>query len=208
MKMMTAEQAAEAAKGLTFEKVWAAMMKSERKWEKYRKESDRKWKESMEESRREWKEQMKELSKNLGGIGNSLGDLTESMFRNELWKKFSDIGIPVTKQCENLLFSDHDKRVLTEVDVFMENGDCAIAVEIKASLKKEHVDAHLKRIEIIRRYMDERGDKRKLLGAVAGGSVAKEVMEHAREQGLYVVLQNGESVSIVAAPEGFNAREW
>jgi len=226
MKMMTAEQAAKAAKGLTFEKVWAAMMKSEQRMEEYNRkwkermeesnrewkeqmaESDREWKEQMAESDRKWKEQMKELSKNIGGISNSLGDLTESMFRHELWKKFKEIGIPVTCQSSDKEFSDHDGRILAEVDIFMENGDCVIAVEIKTRLKMEHVDAHLKRIEIIRRYMDERGDKRKLFGAVAGGSVPKKVMGHAQEQGLYVILQNGESVSIADAPQGFKAREW
>ena len=95
-----------------------------------------------------------------------------------------------------------------EVDVFMENGDCAVAVEIKTRLKMEYVDAHLKRIEIVRQYMDERGDKRKLFGAVAGGSVPEKVVKSAREQGLYVILQNGESVSIADAPQGFKAREW
>ena len=204
MEIITAEQAAEAAKGLTFEKVWAVLMEDRLRMEESRQE----WKKSMEESRREWKEQMAELSKNLGGIGNSLGDLTESMFRNDLWKKFKDIGIPVTKQSENAKFCDHDGRVLTEVDVFMENGECVIAVEIKTNLKMEYVDNHLKRIEIVRRYMDERGDKRKLFVAVAGGTVTKEVMEYAQEQGLYVVLQNGESVSIADAPQGFKVREW
>jgi len=95
MKMMTAEQAAKAAKGLTFEKVWAAMMKSGQRMEGYN---------------REWKEQIKELSKNFGGFSNSPGDLTESMFRNELWKKFKDIGIPVTTQSENAKFYDQDDR--------------------------------------------------------------------------------------------------
>ena len=95
-----------------------------------------------------------------------------------------------------------------EVDVFMENGDCAVAVEIKTRLKMEYVDAHLKRIEIVRQYMDERGDKRKLFGAVAGGSVPEEVVKSAQEQGLYVILQNGDSVSIADAPQGFKAREW
>ena len=197
MKMMTAEQAAEAAKGLTFEKVWAAMMESERKWEK-----------SMAESKLEWKKQMADLSKNLGGIGNSLGDLTEAMFINELWNKFSDIGIPVTRQSEHMKFGDRNKRVLAEVDLFIENGDCAIAVEIKTKMETEFVKDHLERIEIVRRYLDERGDKRKLLGAIAGGIVPENVMKYAHKHGLYVVVQNGESVSIADAPKGFKAREW
>ena len=204
MKTMTAKQAAEAAKGLTFEKVWAAMMKSERELKEYRKESDRR----MEESFKRMEKTVADLSKNLGGISDSLGDLTESMFRNELWKKFSDIGIPVTGQCSNKEFRDHNKRVLTEVDVFMENGDCVIAVEIKTKLKIKDVNEHLKRIEIVRRDLDGRGDKRKIFGAVACGSVTPKVMEHAQEKGLYVVVQNGESVSIADAPQGFKVREW
>jgi len=193
MKMMTAEQAAEAAKGLTFEKVWAAMMKSEQR---------------MDESFKRMEKTVADLSKNLGGIGNSLGDLTEAMFINELWNKFSDIGIPVTRQSEHMKFGGRNKRVLAEVDLFIENGDCAIAVEIKTKMETEFVKDHLERIEIVRRYLDERGDRRKLLGAIAGGIVPENVMKYAHKHGLYVVVQNGESVSIADAPEGFKAREW
>ena len=193
MKMMTAEQAAEAAKGLTFEKVWAAMMKSEQR---------------MDESFKRMEKTVADLSKNLGGIGNSLGDLTEAMFINELWNKFSDIGIPVTRQSEHMKFGGRNKRVLAEVDLFIENGDCAIAVEIKTKMETEFVKDHLKRIEIVRRYLDERGDRRKLLGAIAGGIVPENVMKYAHKHGLYVVVQNGESVSIADAPKGFKAREW
>jgi len=200
MKMMTAEQAAKAAKGLTFEKVWAAMMEDRQRTA----ESERR----MEESFKRMEKTVADLSKNLGGLGNSLGDLTEALFTNELWEKFRDIGIPVTGQSSHRKFGDHDGRVLTEVDLLIENGEYAVLVEIKTNLKAEFVDDHLERMEIVRRYLDERGDKRKLIGAVAGANVPEEVMKYAHKQGLYVVLQNGESVSIAKAPRGFKAREW
>ena len=258
MEMITAEQAAEAAKGLTFEKVWAAMMEDRRRTEEDRqewkermeetkrlmRESDQEWKERMEETKRlmhesdqelkkrmeesvqETQKQMREserlmresdrklkerivaLSENVGGIGNSLGQLTESMFSNELWKKFSDIGIPVTSQSSRRKFCDYNKKVLAEVDLFIENGECVIAVEVKTVQEVEFVKEHLKRIEIVRRYLDERGDKRKIIGAVAGGIVPDNVLKYAQKQGLYVVVQNGDSVSIVDVPQGFKAREW
>ena len=249
--MMTAEQAAEAAKGLTFEKVWAALMEdwlrmeesrqewerrmeesrqkwedrmeeSMREWEKRAEESrremresrqrvdesDLEWKKRMDESNREWKKQMADLSKNLGGLGNSIGQLTESMFRNELWKKFRNIGIPVTCQSSYKEFRDSNGRVLAEIDIFIENGEYAIAVEVKTKMEIEFVKDHLERIEIVRRYLDERGDKRKLIGAIAGGTVPDNVMKYAHKHGLYVVVQNGDSVSIADAPQGFKAREW
>jgi len=204
MEMMTAEQAIEAARGLTFEKVWATMMEDRRRAEEDRK----KWEKRAEEDRREWKKRIADLSKNLGGLGNSIGEFTESMFRNELRKKFRNIGIPVTSQSCYKDFSDHEGRILAEVDIFMENGEYAIAVEIKTKMEIEFVKDHLKRIEIVRRHMDERGDKRKLIGAIVGGTVPENVMKYAHKHGLYVIAQNGDSVSIADAPKGFKAREW
>jgi len=75
-----------------------------------------------------------DLSKNIGGLGNSLGRLTEAIFTAELWKKFHDMGYPVSQQCNNKKFCD-EKHVLAEVDLFIENGDYAILVEIKINLK-------------------------------------------------------------------------
>ena len=46
MEMMTAEQAAEAAKGLTFEKVWAALMESRQQMKESQMETGRQLKES------------------------------------------------------------------------------------------------------------------------------------------------------------------
>ena len=228
MEMMTAEQAVEAAKGLTFEKVWAALMESRMMMEeskKQREESDREWKKQMEESKKQREESDRELkmqlaesrkqlekelaimSKNVGGLGNTLGRLTEAMFSNELWKKFSEIGFPVTRQSNPIKFCD-EKQVLAEVDVFIENGEYAIAVEVKTDLSVSHVDDHLERIEIVRQYFDAHGDKRKLIGAVAGGVVPESVLKYAQKKGLYVVLQTGDSVAIANAPQGFKAREW
>ena len=233
---MTAEQAVEAAKGLTFEKVWAALMENRQQIRESQHETQKRMDESlretrklmqesnqetqkkmdeswqrMQESNRELKNRMDEsqrrIEKNLGGLGNSLEWVTEAMFTNELWKKFSDIGIPVTGQSSHRKFCD-DKRVLAEADLFIENGQYAIAVEIKTKLSVEYVDEHLDRIETVRRYLDGRGDKRKLVGAVAGGVVPENVLKYAQKKGLYVVLQTGDSVAIADAPEGFKAREW
>jgi len=203
MEMMTAKQAAEAAKGLTFEKVWAALMESRQRME----ESQKRMEESNQELKKQMEESQKRIEKNLGGLGNSLGWLTESLFTNELWKKFSDLGIPVTCQSSHRKFCD-EKQALAEIDLFIENGECAIAVEIKTKMTVEHIDDHLERIEIVRRYLDARGDRRKLLGAVAGGVVPENVLKYAQKKGLYVVLQTGDSVAIADAPQGFIAREW
>jgi hypothetical protein len=52
------------------------------------------------------------------------------------------------------------------VDVWLENGEFVLAVEVKSYLRIEDVKDHIERMAILKRYGEERGDKRKLLGAV------------------------------------------
>ncbi|MDR1325896.1 MAG: hypothetical protein LBK00_07675, partial [Treponema sp.] len=150
--------------------------------------------------------EIKALAKNIGGLNNSLGKLIEQMFSAQLWDKFDALGYEFTKG-SNAVFMEN-KRVIAETDIFLENGEYAMSVEVKTHLKKEDVDEHIERLELIRGYMDRRGDKRRLVGAVAGGTVSTSVRLYAQRRGLYALEQSGESVLIADMPEGFTARIW
>jgi len=43
---------------------------------------------------------------------------------------------------------------------------------------------------------------------LAGAVVKKEAVTVAQENGLFVIVQSGEAVEIVAPPKGFTAKEW
>ena len=235
---MTAEQAAEAAKGLTFEKVWAAIMESransEKEMAEFKKsmlELNKSMGESLKESLREslseslgeslWEtlhkdnlefqksldKTMKELSENLGGISNSMGDITQALFKSDIWKLFTDYGYEFTRQGPNVDYYVGTKKV-AEVDFCLENGTYVMPVEVKTRLTNKDIDKHLDRINIIRQYMDARKDARKLVGAVAGAILTDAVTEYAHKNGMYVLTLVGESVAIVGAPPNFQAREW
>jgi len=217
MEYMDAQQAAEAAKGLTFETVWASLVENGKRIDQmreYQQESLKQLKESQQETFKQIKESQQEteklvnaLSKNIGGLGNSLGRFMEEMFSAELYKKFRNIGYTFTKQSENVKINVDDQ-LAAEIDLFMENGDYVMLVEIKTDLSIKDVDRHIERMVIIRDYMDIRGDARKIVGAVAGGSVMKNVQDYAHEKGLYVVVQSGEAVEIAIVPKNFQPREW
>jgi len=179
--IITAAQAAESGKELSFDIVWAALM--------------------------ETRKQIADLSKNLGGLGNTFDKFTESMFQAELWEKFNELGYTFSKQSPYVKYYENNQ-VLTEVDFFLENGDIAMPVEIKTELTANDVDEHIERIEKIRRYMDARNDSRKLVGAVAGGIVPENVLNYAHKKGLYVIVQTGDSVAVSLTPKGFEARQW
>jgi hypothetical protein len=62
-------------------------------------------------------------------------------------------------------------------------------------------------MEKLRRYADEHGDKRKLMGAVAGAIAADEAKGYAVKQGFFVLEQSGDTVKI-SVPANFVPREW
>ena len=211
MEILTAEQAAEAAKGLTFEKVWAALMELKVESQKRSEESQKQFDESqkrIEESQKKTEKIVADLSKNLGGIGNSLGRFTEEMFSSKLQEKFYALGYTFIEQSRNKKYHDINNRVIAETDTMLENGEYVALVEIKTELTNEDVDDHADRMEKIRKCFDLRNDGRKLIGAVAGGVVPENVLNYAQKKGFYVMVQNGDSVAIADMPTGFKVREW
>jgi hypothetical protein len=225
MENISAQEALEAAKGMTFEDVWAAMLRTDARIEESRKETDARMEKSrkefqkeMAELRRQTDERMEEshkktektianLSKRFGGLGNSLGELTEALFSPQLREKFNLLGYDFTELSRNYEFAEGN-RVIAEVDFFLQNGDYALPVEVKTKLTVECINRHLERIDVIRRYMDKRRDRRILIGAVAGGIIDKNAIMYAQEKGLFLITQTGESVSIVNTTDSFTLRKW
>ncbi|MDR3275965.1 MAG: hypothetical protein LBT11_01940, partial [Treponema sp.] len=82
-----------------------------------------------------------------------------------------------------------------------------MAVEIKSKLLQKHVNDHIERMEKLRQYGEEHGDKRKLLGALAGAIVKKDAREYAIQKGFYVIEQSGDTVKI-EMPEKFKPKAW
>jgi hypothetical protein len=199
MDTMTAEQALEAAKGLTFEKVWSALMETRAQM----KETDAR----MDERYEETSKLVAELSKNMGGLQNSLGRLIETMFTADLCSKFNELGYEFTRQTCNTKYTENNERI-AEVDAILENGEYILLVEVKTEMRDEYVDDHLARIEKIRKYMDNHNDARVIIGAVAGGVVPESVLRYAQKNGLYVIVQSGESSTIADMPKGFEERKW
>jgi hypothetical protein len=189
--MVTASEALEAAKDLTFEKVWATIQELSEKADRRQAETDK---------------QIKELSKNIGGINNSFGKWAEEMVSTKLWEKFQTLGYTFTHGGPHKFWEG--ERTVCQVDMLLENGDYVMPVEIKSVLTEEDVDEHLERIEKVREQLDKRGDRRKLVGAVAGMASAEEVRRCAQKKGLYVLVQSGDMVTVAEIPEGFRPREW
>jgi len=122
-----------------------------------------------------------------------------------LSNQFQTLGIPIDRLCRNQTFGPLGTEDSGEIDVFLQNGDTVVLIEVKTKPIHEDVRDHIERIKKYRLYGN---DNRRIIGAVAGGVVANDVANYAHKKGLYVIVQSGRAVEIIAQPEGFKAKEW
>jgi hypothetical protein len=191
--------------GLTFEKVWAMFQETDKKFQ----ETERLMKVQSQETDRKFQEAEKLVRQNqkmMGDLGRKFGKIIEHMFIPNLEEKFNALGYEFGKAGPNVRIANKKHNIFAEIDVFLENGDCALAVEVKTQASTEDVQEHVERMEKLRRYFDIQNDKRKLFGAVAAAVILDNVRDYAFKQGFYVIKQSGDNVS-VEEPEN-KAKAW
>jgi hypothetical protein len=209
---MTAEQAAEAGKSLSFESVWAAMMETDARMRRLSEEADLRHKELekvLTERHEETERALKRVTESVGRLNNATGELVEILVAARLWEKFPEYGLK--RAFRQVPVYDENGCSMTEIDILLSNTDRAMAVEVKTSLSKtKQVDWHLKRMELVRQYppAEVKENGKLLLGAIAGGFVDAGVAKYAQQRGLYVLELSGESVRRMPSPREFTPKEW
>ena len=230
-------------RGLTFEKVWAALMEDRerqketaRQMEESRKETARQMEESrketdrrMEESRKETDRLMKEtdrimqetarqmkktdrkmakLNKQMGGLHNSFGEMAEHLVAPSIEERFNELGFHFSAVAPGgYKVFDDKKKVAAQADILLLNSDYIMAVEVKAKVHAGDIEHHVKRLEILRKHWDKRGDKRVIRGALAGAIFGNTEKQAAIDAGFYVLVQSGDTMKL-ELPDGFVPQEW
>ncbi|MDR0642785.1 MAG: hypothetical protein LBG07_10040 [Treponema sp.] len=198
----------------TFEKVWKTFQETREQFREMSRETREQFRETrkhIEATDRQIKEtgrQMKETDKRVGELTNRFGDMVEHMVVPNLLDKFRALGFVFEIASRDLKITDQKNNIFVEVDVFLQNGDKVMVVEIKATPSVKDIADHVKRMEKMRRYADLHGDARKYLGAVAGVVVSDSVKHRALGNGFFVVVPSGDTFNIIK-PEGkYFVKEW
>ena len=169
-------------------------------------ENDRRFQEMSRETDRK----IRETNQSVGKLGSRVGEIVENMVAGDIVAQFRDLGYKVKGRSQNRVFGEEGTSESGEIDLILEDGDVAILIEAKTTLKEDDVRAHIERLAKYRRYIDSggSGEKRRYVGAVAGTVVAENVIDFAHENGLYVIIQSARAVEILPQPEGFVAKKW
>jgi len=155
-----------------------------------------------QQAHKETEKALKETQKNVGGLSNSLGSMVEHILTPGRLQKFKEFGYSFTR----LASYSYTAGVLAQIDGMLENGTQAMAVEVKLTLRQIDIDDHIKRMEKIRKFADEHGDKRQFIGAIAAIITDESSKNYALKKGLFVIEPSGEDVK-VTKPTG-EPRVW
>ena len=182
--------------------------KTEIALEKYIKENNKAIMEAKEDTRKlkaYLKKTIKALNVSVGGLNNTMGNMTESILVPSLVNKFNRMGFTFQNMNRRRKIESDKHEVITEVDAILENATQAMAVEVKTTLKRDEVDHHAERMEKIRRDADAHNDKRQYFAAMAAAVVDDETKRYALNQGFYLIEPLGDDVTII---EPSKARVW
>jgi hypothetical protein len=178
----------------SFESVWAIIQ-----------ETDRIVKENAQ-GMKELRESQKETDRQIGKLGKRMGEVIEYMVAPNLRERFNELGFNFSQSNQNTIVSDRENKISFEIDVFLQNYNKAMLVEVKTKLTTEHVQEHIERLEKMRVYADLHGDKRTFLGAVAGAVMTDNVKEYVLKQGFFAIEPSGETFNII--PPNGKPKEW
>jgi hypothetical protein len=171
------------------------------------KETERIIKEQSQETDRRFKEtdgKIKEVSKQIGKLGNRLGEFVEWQVRPSAVRLFRERSIEVHE-----LYSDISVKRLDgglEIDLLVVNDTEVVLVEVKSKLTQRDVDEDIERLEKFKHLMP-RYQNMKALGAVAAMVVTDEVANYAYGKGLFVLTQSGDNMTILNSDE-FQPKVW
>jgi len=172
---------------VTWEEIQAGFKELHELHKKTEKSQDKAWK-----AIRETQKAVKETQKNIGGLNNSLGSMVEHILTPNLPQKFKKLGYSFNR----IATYKFAEGVYAQIDGMLENGTQAVAVEVKVTLRQADIDDHLVRMDKIRKYADEHGDKRQFMGAMAATITDEPTKNYALKKGLFVIEPSGEDVKV------------
>ena len=184
---------------LNFDKVWQMFLETDKKFQ----ETDKKFQET-DKKFQKTERIVRDVSKNIGGLNNTVGEIAEEYFRGAFSKLGELSGVKV--QAVDSLQRTVGK-VTGQFDIVVFGDRANILVEVKHKLREQDVIRFLERIFPAFKRLYPEHCNIKLFGAVAGMTIDDDALTKALDQGLLVFTQSGQKVKLLN-PEGFEPKEF
>jgi Holliday junction resolvase-like predicted endonuclease len=148
--------------------------------------------------------EISQVNKQIGDLGGKWGRFVENMVAPACETLFLKKGIPVHQVAQRL--KRHSAEKTLEIDILVTNEAHVLVVEVKSTLGVTDVKEFIEDLSQFRLFFPEYAQK-DLYGAVAGIEIEKGAAKFAYRQGLFVLAQSGETVTILN-DDNFQPKCW
>ncbi len=142
-----------------------------------------------------------EMAKELGGIGNTQGEIAEDLFHRNLEPLMQERGIKLTS------ISQRVKAISgREYDSIGINGTYVAIVEVKSKVSNRNLENLINKQIPAFRIDFPQYKNHKIIACIAGLVMKQEVEKKASSLGLFVLTQKGKGGAQIANAPGFKAK--
>jgi len=160
------------------------------------KETDKRFKETDEE--------IKKTNKAVYALTGKWSRFVEGLIASAVERIFKERGIEVNTIYQRVRRRKNGEEM--EVDILAIDGEYAVLIEAKSTLKIDDIKEHLERLEKFKTFFPEYRDL-KAIGAV-GGIVIEEVSDkYAYRNGLFVIGESGDA-AVILNDRNFQPKMW
>ncbi len=156
------------------------------------------------EQQKKTDEQLQKTDEKLDKLIGNWGKFVEGLVLPATERLFKERGIIIKHLFQRAKAKKNGNNM--EIDILAVNGEYAVLIEAKSILSVADVNDHLKRMKEFKEYFNDYKDK-KVLGAVAGVTIEKDVDKYAYKNGFFVIAQSGEAVKFLNDKK-FTPKEW
>ena len=179
-----------------FQEIWKLFAETDRKFQ----DTDRKFQETDDEL----STLFTATDAKIGALTGKWGRFVEGLVAPAAERLFQERGIHVNRTYQRVRAHKHGSSM--EVDILAVNGDYAVLIEVKSTLGVDDIREHIERMQQFKTFFPEYADL-KVLGAVAGIVIDENADTFAYRQGLFVIAQSGETVTILNDKK-FQPKQW
>ena len=160
---------------LTFEKVWLMFQKTDKKFQ----ETDKKF----QETELQLKKTDKKMNKLTDLFTGQWGKLMEVLVEPSSVSLFQERGIKINISARNMVVEDNKGNALAQFDIYLQNGNELVLIEVKTTCKHEDIGYFIKQIPFAKKHFP----RHKIYGAIAALTFEAACDKHAYRQGLFVL---------------------
>ncbi len=129
----------------------------------------------------------------MAGLTTHWDQFMDNLVGPAMVRLFQERGIEVQETSRRL--KSQRPGAALEIDILAVNGDVAVAIEVKSRLSRQDVEDFLARLPKFKQAFPQYGAYY-IHGAVAGIEIDEGVDRYAYQQGLFVIKQTGDTVTL------------